>query len=144
MKKKQIIESLVLAMFGLFLIIESVKLLDMNNIALSAGLFPLILGVLIVLFSFALFLQAQRLDDSVPTRKLDRIALIKCVSMTVNCIVYVALMKYITFLPSTLVFIAVASFLVGERTWWKLLLLSIAGSVFIFVAFKYGLHVYLP
>lgn len=144
MKTKQKIESLILILFGLFLIIESVKLLDMNSLALSAGLFPLILGVLIVLFSFVLFLQAQKLDDSIETKKLERASLIKCAFMTVNCVVYVALMKYITFLPATLVFVAVASYLVGERKWWKILLLSVAGSIFIFSAFKYGLHVYLP
>lgn len=143
-KKKQKIESVFIALFGGVLVIESMNLLDKDDLVLSAGLFPMLVGLLIFILSVVLFFKSDMGEDAVVTRKIDKISFARCFLMMVICLLYVLLMKSITFFPATILFIAAATVITGERKWWRVLFLSIIGSAVIFVAFKFGLNVYLP
>lgn len=57
---------------------------------------------------------------------------------------YYFLLPLIHFIPATLLFLAFLFIYLGERTWWKIVLLTVIATGLIYVLFGIALHVRLP
>ncbi len=57
---------------------------------------------------------------------------------------YAFVLEYIGFIPSTILFVIAYAALLGERTWWKLVIYGLAISLIIYFLFTYGLSIMLP
>lgn len=152
-KYHNIIESSCLLIFGFFVIVLSSQLDSSGELSLSPGLFPIMLGFCIVILAIVLLLRAikkmkNEADTDINSEKekieITKNPLFKAFLLILGCFIYVFLMKYVGFIISTVAFIGFVTFLLGERSWWKILLLSVLGSLLIYAAFELGLKVYLP
>ncbi|MFA6846628.1 MAG: tripartite tricarboxylate transporter TctB family protein [Sphaerochaetaceae bacterium] len=150
MKKNQsIIESYLLIAFGLAVIVGSLRLDSFGELVLSPGLFPLLLGTLIVLIASLMLsrnikLKAQEATSDEESHEAARHRWREVVLFVVVSLVYVLIMKYFHFLIATILYIFTTMWLLNERRWWSLITFPIAVSLIIYLCFDKGLNVYLP
>lgn len=112
----------------------------------SPYLFPTLVSAFGILLAFSLLadaLHALRTAKKVtePTGLKQVRSVLVLIGMSV---VYYVLLPIITFIPATLMFLLALFIYLGERTWWKLLLLSGITTGAIYVLFGIFLNVRLP
>lgn len=151
-----LIESTTLILFGIAVVIGSLTMDYAGQVALSPGLFPLILGVLILFLAMLMLLrnikglQTISSDEIKTQEKVNKSSVFaaivkgKSVLLILMCFLYIALMSWVGFIPATTIFIAGVTILLGERKWWRVILLSVLGSLLAYLAFDLGLQVHLP
>lgn len=120
---------------------------DGGDWALSPALFPLLLSTALALLALALLLQGwRRLKTGVPATP-PQAADFSTGSVFLVfglCCAYALLLPWAGFFPSTALFLALFSLVIGERRLWPILILSFLSPAAIFVIFRHGLKVLLP
>lgn len=147
------IESSLLIVFGIAVIIAS-SLIDYRGaLVISPGFFPTLLGILIIILACALVFRKHSMKKAKKSitseiideeREVKHNPSIKVIALIGSCFIYILLLKYIGFIIATILFIAIVSMFLGERRWWMIILLSVLGSLFIYLIFEIGFKVYLP
>lgn len=144
------IESIILMLLGGGIIIYSFHLENNSGtFALAPGMFPTLIGSMLVLLAVLLlvrtYMQKESSSNPVqqngPTITSQRY---RQIFIVVACFAYILLMKYLSFVFASVLFLAGTSCLLGEKVWWKIGRLSILGAIVIFFSFQFGLKVYLP
>jgi hypothetical protein len=117
---------------------------------MSPFLFPLLVSVFLLLLSASLFFDGLReLKDrkgGVPAAgKAGGPVKIGLVPVTIALAVgYFILMRLITFIPATILFLACFVFVLGERNWRLIAPIALIGSLAIYAIFGLALNVMLP
>lgn len=143
--KHAIIESIFLLLFGVFVVTYSLRIENSSgDIALSPGLFPSIIGYVIILLASILLFRTIKNTYCDTSVALTKRIVIKQIVLIAICFLYITLMRYLKFIPATIIFLAGTTVLLGEKKWWKALALASLGSMSIYAAFQIGLKVYLP
>ena len=119
---------------------------------MSPSLFPILISVFIVLLSISLFFdgigqvkkainQGSKESESAASKDLK----IKPVLMTVLLsIAYFVLMRFITFIPATILYLGGMTLFLGERRYWLIALIAVICTMTIYVLFDLFLGVMLP
>ena len=113
----------------------------------SPFLFPTLIAVFGLLLTVSLVmdaLQERRADGQAEKKPAGKKNLVGVLVLIAAALVYYFLMPLLHFIPATLVFLAFLFVYLGERTWWKIALLSVITTVAIYVLFGMALHVRLP
>ncbi len=112
----------------------------------SPYLFPTLISVFGLLLAFSLLMDArQALRASHETAKSSDKPNINGVLAVIGIsLIYYFAMPLLTFVPATLLFLLALFIYLGERKWWKLLLLSGVTTGAIYVLFGMLLNVRLP
>jgi hypothetical protein len=144
MTKQERMAGLVFAMFGLAISIYSLTALKIGNISQPGpGLFPLICGVGIILLCLLwLFRNRNACNTSEPLwsgGNWFRPAL-----AVVIMVAYAALMEDLGYVLSTLLFLIIWQKLVEGEKWQKTAIITVAGTVAMYILFVYLLKVALP
>ncbi|HWP50054.1 MAG TPA: tripartite tricarboxylate transporter TctB family protein [Clostridia bacterium] len=112
----------------------------------SPYLFPTLISVFGFLLAFSLLMDAlhelqtpEETEKPTGEQKLTGVFVVIGISLF-----YYLVMPLLTFVPSTLLFLLALFIYLGERKWWKLLLLSGATTAAIYVLFGIMLNVRLP
>lgn len=115
--------------------------------SMSPFLFPVLISIFGLILSLSLWANARRAtergQDSGASAR-PRRDLRTAVVLTAISIVYCAVMPIVTFIPSTVIYLAVLFFFLGERKIWKIALLSSISTGAIYALFAVGLNVRLP
>lgn len=114
---------------------------------MSPYLFPTLISVFGLLLAFSLLMDAvNELRQPAPEEKGsgEKKNLLGVLVMVGAALVYYALMPVLTFIPATVLFLLALFLYLGERKWWKLLLLSGVTTGVIYVLFGIALNVRLP
>jgi len=146
-----VIESTCLVVVGVVVVIMSLSMGSYGNWSLSPGLFPFIMGCLLILLSAIMFFQEIRKltpktienassSSPMPARARKNTKTIVMVLLTIG---YGVLMMFSGFIISTAAYVFVVMLLLNERRWWMLVLVPILTSLTIYVVFNIGLQVYL-
>jgi len=148
-KNLSIIESSIFVAFGMAVIIGSLKLDSFGELVLSPGLFPLLLGILIILLSTLMLARNIKLKtkEVSSTGKDNREATHRCLQFLLFVgisLLYILIMKQLHFIIATILYVFVTMWFLGERRWWSLLVFPVVVSLLIYLCFDKGLNVYLP
>jgi hypothetical protein len=103
--------------------------------------------VLIVLTSLLLIgklLFAKSKEAAKKEKEKPKIVWSKMLKGILILLLYIALMKYLGYLASTLLFTAAAMFLLGNRNRVQLVVVPILTAAFIFLIFTYAMYIPLP
>lgn len=137
------VEGILLFLISAFFIKESFKLHNNQSWTLSPALFPIIITVLIFLFSIALIVQGMKNKEEVQERKrLENgrgFLLVLFIS-----IMYLIILPKLHFLMASIIYLFLFLFILGERKWWLLLSISVITPVLIQYLFGNLLDVFLP
>lgn len=143
LKNNRLIEGIVIGLVSIFFIFESLKLHNNQSWALSPALFPLIITVSVLLFSIGLIVKSLRSDykepDAVKSEGFKRLALIILISF-----LYLIILPKLHFLTATIIYLFLFLFILGERRWWLLGIISIVTPLLIQYIFGNLLDVFLP
>jgi putative tricarboxylic transport membrane protein len=152
LKNKNIQDSCAIFIFGVLLLWYSLSL-HYNGPSvewkMSPSLFPVLISIFLMLLSVSLLfdgLHQIRMEKSLKnTEKTAKGIRVKPVLVTIALsIAYFMLMPYLTFIPSSVLFLGVFIFLLGERRYWLLALVAVIGTLSIWAIFGIALGVMLP
>ena len=114
----------------------------------SPFLFPVLISV------FGLLLMVSLIADAVRERKTADVVgkkaekekhnLQGAIVLIAASVAYYFLLPVIHFIPATILYLAGLFVYLGERKWWKVLLLSVIAAALIYLLFGRGLNVRLP
>ncbi|UFJ42559.1 tripartite tricarboxylate transporter TctB family protein [Brevibacillus humidisoli] len=135
--------SIVFVLIGTFFIVES------RNISASAygsevgpNLFPMGLGILLILISFRLWMEtARRREEDRPSAPVHHKRLLSFVVIT---ILYALTLEQLGYIISTFLFLFIGFLLMNKDKWWKSALIACCFSLVVYYAYVEGLKGTLP
>jgi putative tricarboxylic transport membrane protein len=115
---------------------------------MSPSLFPVIVSVFLMLLSVSLLFdglyQIREAKKSASGGAAQK-AKIKPVLVTIALsIAYFVVMRYITFIPATILFLGAFIFFLGERRYWLIALIAVITALAVYAIFGIALSVRLP
>ncbi len=146
-------DGLVVTMLALaFLIHAIVQFLHMSaRVAwiMSPYLFPMILGAMGLLLGLVILYGGIRevrgnTDTGAEKACPDRLGFLRVLVVIALTIAYDALLPRLGFIPATMLFLAVMVCFLGERRWYRILLIAVITPLVLYAIFKLGLNVRLP
>jgi len=112
---------------------------------LSPYLFPVLIAVFIGALSFSLFSDGIRQIKSGEKSRKKAAIHWKDVLFTIGVsVAYFGTMRFLKFIPSTILFLVALFLHLGERRIWLIAIISVLFSVSIYIIFGVMLHVMLP
>ena len=151
-KNKSVQDSIVVLGLGLALGIFSIYSFFHSKVKaewiMSPYLFPMLIAVFAIAMAYCLFMEGKHQVDAeragTPAVKGDSIKLKSVVIVVGLSILYYVLMRVITFIPATVLFLAALMWFMGERRWKILVLVAVLAPLVIYALFALGLNVRLP
>ena len=144
MTKKELVFTVLLIIIGVASFIYSLLLPTRGNIALSPGLFPGVVSLLlIILNSFHLIVSFSKgeLKGVETVKEEGERSIVFILALFLG---YLILLYYLHFVASTIIFLLAAMLFLYKRFYWKIPIISLAAVVSIFYLFRYLLNVRLP
>lgn len=115
---------------------------------LSPFLFPVLISVFGLLLTISLIADARReqkaAEDTGEKPAKEKHNLPGALILIGASIVYYFILPVLHFIPATILYLAGLFVYLGERKWWKVILLSVITTAAIFLLFGKGLNVRLP
>lgn len=108
---------------------------------LSPYLFPLFISIMLCMLSISLILSSFSGLKEAKREKGDRKTFLL---FLLECAIYLIVLKYLGFLISTMLLLSAIVHLLGEKSWWKIILISVVTSLIIYFLFGVYLSVMLP
>jgi len=151
LKNKNIQDSFIIFCFGVFLFWYSLSN-HYNGPAvewkMSPSLFPILISVFLILLSVSLFFDGLRQIKNETSENKSAAApvfMLKPVLVTIALsIAYFYLMRFIKFIPSTMLYLAGMILFLGEKRYWLIALIAVICTFSIYVLFDLALGVMLP
>ena len=108
---------------------------------LSPYLFPLFISIMLCILSISLILSSFSGLKEAKREKGDRKTFLL---FLLECAIYLIVLRYLGFLISTMLLLCAIVQLLGEKSWWKIILISVVTSLIIYFLFGVYLGVMLP
>ena len=151
-KNKSVQDSVVVLGLGLALGIFSIYSFFHSKVKaewiMSPYLFPMLIALFAIAMAYCLFMEGKHQVDAeragAPVAKRDSIKLKSVVIVVGLSILYYVLMRVITFIPATVLFLAALMWFMGERRWKVLIPVAVLAPLVIYALFALGLNVRLP
>jgi len=151
-KNKSVQDSVVVLGLGLALGIFSIYSFFHSKVKaewiMSPYLFPMLIALFAIAMAYCLFMEGKHQVDAeragAPVAKRDAIKLKSVVIVVGLSILYYVLMRVITFIPATVLFLAALMWFMGERRWKVLIPVAVLAPLVIYALFALGLNVRLP
>ena len=116
--------------------------------ALSPAFFPEMAFILLIILSVILFISSlvrrREQDNAEMTEKLDRTQIRQVGLIMLIMVVYIHLINFLGYYISSLSTIVTVMLLLKVKGWYKILLISMALMVTVFLFFEKGLRILLP
>ena len=132
---------------GIIILIFSIIYFFMGiNYPQQARIFPNVLTILLLIFSIIMILQGLNIISSPKQLKsgINKREITFLFSIAVALILYVILMNIVGFIPITIIYLISGMWYLGYREWWKNILISVLGVIFIYYIFTQIMYVPLP
>jgi len=145
MKRSNQVAAIILFLFSIYMISDSLKMRLFDQYGPGPGLFPFGLGIILTILSVALFIEyasSRKKDKASPFPQ--RSALISVGLVIVGLIGYALVINTLGYVITTFIFVL---FLMGvvQRDKIKMTTLTAIGvAVMLYLIFEVGLHVRLP
>lgn len=167
-KTKEMIFSLVLMVFGVYVAIEGYMIFlraasapyFITEFTVSPGFVPVILGVALVFFSILHFIscikeEGKKSGEVIKEHFAEAAAWVKAnkrnvdIAFTVGAVIIMGiytyvLMELLPFWAATLIFLLAIFFYLRTDKWWKNILVAVLGVIAIVLVFQYCFNAALP
>lgn len=143
-KNKDVFDGIILAILSIFFINEAFKLHGNNQWSLSPALFPLIVASLVLIFSISQIIKGLKDKEAREESKMSKENFNKLIGIIIISFVYLFLLPKLHFLVSSILYLLIFMYILGERNWKILLGISIITPLLIQYVFGTILDVYLP
>ena len=151
-KNKSVQDSVVVLGLGLALGIFSIYSFFHSKVKaewiMSPYLFPMLIALFAIAMAYCLFMEGKHQVDAeragAPVANRDSIKLKSVVIVVGLSVIYYVLMRVITFIPATVLFLAALMWFMGERRWKVLVPVAVLAPLVIYALFALGLNVRLP
>ena len=142
--KNTVKESFFVFACGLALMAYSLINHDSSKISwsLSPYLFPFVISIFVIVLSVTLFFGSLKSDRKVKEK--SKILWKPVLSFLAAVSAYYILMPFLGFIISNILLLCGLFVLLGQKIWWKILLLSVTVTFAIYWLFHSFLHVMLP
>jgi hypothetical protein len=142
---KSAAEGLIFSTLGAFLLVYSLYNHYQIEVAwkLSPYLFPVLIAILFVVASIALFIQGRG-ELSEKVEEVDYRGIKVVAVFTALVFLYYLLLPLLGFIITNMVMLSVFFIFLRLKTWWKVLLLSSSITAVLYVVFQLLLSVRLP
>lgn len=144
----EIIEGTLLAALAIAIMIVSLNMNSFGSWALSPGLVPLIMGVILLTLSMTLVYKGLKklklISRDSTGRSPGKIKLINVILISGITLLFLWLLPIVHFVWATVIYMAVLLLLLGERRWWAIVSISAGTTGFIYYVFGILLNVMLP
>ena len=149
--KTELVMGILFSLFGVLLltVIIPTQIKYVNGAYPQPRFFPQVIAALIVVLGIALFVGGIRKiksmkeeDQEVYTFRWNEVRLV--MFTLVVMMIYVAVLSFISYLPATMIALAVLMAAYGQRSKLKLIGVSVLLPVRIYVGLTYGLRLRLP
>lgn len=153
---KDLFCGVLLALFGIYVIIESLNMKVYNTFIDAPGFFPTLIGAVIILLGGILAFIGFRLGGAKELKEVCNGAFLKqfvTSDSTIRVVILVAMMVvYIYVLLGRVHFIIATSvylianflYLKATKQWWLGIIIAVAMSVIVYYAFKLGFGISMP
>lgn len=153
---KDFASGILLVLFGIYIIIESLNMKVYNTFIDAPGFFPLIIGVVITILGAILALIGYRTGGAGELKEVLTVKFLKAFATddtTIRVLILLAMMAvYIYVLVGRLHFILATSiylianflYLKAVKRWWISIIIAVVASVVIYYAFMLGLGITMP
>lgn len=111
--------------------------------ALAPGLFPIVMGVIILALSVSLIIQAIK-NKTWKSGGFDRVDWLRITVVLVLTFVYVWLLPLLGFIAVSIPYLALFLFVLGEKRWWLVGIIAAGTTLGLYYSFGVLLSVYLP
>jgi len=140
MKTNRIIMGIIILIFSIIYFFLGI------NYPQQARIFPNVLTILLLIFSIIMILQGLNIISSPKQLKsgINKREITFLFSIAVALILYVILMNIVGFIPITIIYLISGMWYLGYREWWKNILISVLGVIFIYYIFTQIMYVPLP
>lgn len=135
--------SILFALIGAFFVVGS-KTISTSAYGSQVGpnMFPLGLGIVLILLSFRLFYETTKYSSNqVTAEKLNHKRFLTMIGIT---IIYIILLEPVGYVISTFLFLVAAFRIMDSKTWWKTVLIAAAFSVGVYYIYVEILQGTLP
>ena len=151
-KNKSVQDSIVVLVLGLALGIFSVYSFFNAKVKaawiMSPYLFPMLIALFTICMAYCLFMEGKHQVDAEKAggqaAAADPIKLKNVVVVVIISVLYYILMRFISFIPATILFLAALMWFMGERRWKVLIPVAVVAPLVIYAIFAWGLSVRLP
>lgn len=129
--------------FGLLLIGESYRLNLGELRKPGSGLFPFLIGISIVLFSFILLIQTL-LNKAEKREEKERLNYRKIILCLVSLYAYALIFEWLGFIPSTFLLIIFILKFIEQRGWFLVFITALLTAIISYALFEIWLQATLP
>lgn len=149
LSKNAVKDSMLFFALGVSILIYSLASHYSMNVEwkLSPYLFPILISLFIIALSFSLFVETVHKDNGEAAdaeSAKDDADWKDVLKYVLAAAAYYVIMPHIGFLISNTLFLSFLFLLLGERSWQKIVVLSISTTAVVYVLFHSFLHVMLP
>lgn len=146
MNKPNIIAGILGMLLSCYIFFTAMKFPKPPATLLGPDFFPMILSLGLFIFSLSLLVQAILKKCNVEYEKMDIKSpeVIRSSMSLVATLIYVLLMQFIGFITATIIYLLFLMYLLKNREYVKMGIVSIVVSIIIYLLFKNLLHITLP
>ncbi len=148
-QESRLLPGLAAAVIGVFLVWQGFQMPHARGWASSPGLFPIIIGSVLVVLAGLLLMERHRIrkkqpPDAAPERNFQPGDAMTVLGVTAGLSTYILALKHLPYEPVTLVFLIVAMWAFGARSIPKILLASVLFTLVITILFTQVLGTLVP
>lgn len=144
-RNKDVFDGILFMVFSVFILIVSSGMDGFGDTILSPGTFPFLGGTVLFFLALGLLLKNFRLGESSFTEKTaGDTKWVPVFAVTLICLLYVWFLPVFHFVISTIVFLALFLWYIGERRIWMVGAVSVLTTMIIYFIFGHMLKVLLP
>lgn len=147
-KNSLFVQGLIFLIFSLFIITKAINMRDFGESFLSPGIFPALFGGVLVILSLNLMYRGYKEIKKSGRNKnydnIDKVSLINVILVFIFSLSYLWALSYLGFIISSIIYLFIFMYYIGERRIWFLIAISILTPLISYLIFSMGLGINLP
>ncbi|HKL75069.1 MAG TPA: tripartite tricarboxylate transporter TctB family protein [Halanaerobiales bacterium] len=147
-KNSLFVQGLIFLIFSIFIINRAYNMRDFGESFLSPGIFPALFGGVLLILSLNLIIrgykEVKKSGKNINYDNIDKVSLLNVIFIVMISLIYLWALSYLGFIISSIVYLFIFMFYIGERRIWILIAISILTPLISYLIFSIGLGISLP
>lgn len=147
-KNSLFVQGLIFFIFSLFIIINAFNMRDFGDSFLSPGIFPALFGGVLLILSANLInkgiKEVKKTEENKNYDNIDKVSLLNVILIFIFSLSYLWSLNNLGFILSSIIYLLIFMFYIGERRIWFLISISILTPLISHLIFVIGLGISLP
>ena len=147
-KNSLFVQGLIFLVFSIFIITRAINMRDFGESFLSPGVFPALFGGVLLTLSLNLiyrgYKEVKKSGENKKYDNIDKVSLLNVILIVIISLTYLWALSYLGFIISSIIYLFIFMFYIGERRIWVLIAIAILTPLISYLIFSIGLGVSLP